>query len=640
MFTVRVIQSFFLFFLLLCTAFPCAGASPPLVLHSNAESSPLSGHMDILEDKTGKLTISEVSSPGSYRMFRPDMRTVPSFGFTSSAYWVRFTIGKEAEAEELRLLELDFPHMKYLDLYVPAAGGGFDLMQAGSMRTMSIRKFRHRNPVFPLAIDAQGKTFYLRVDARGWTTMPLTVWTSEAFTRMDSRRGLIAGCYFGAMMVMIVYNFFIFLSLRDRNYLYYILDIFCFALYVFSLDGFLIEFVSAEMPLVNGYAFILVVPPLLTGLLFCRSFLETVRNTPFIDRILKFFMLAAILSIPAIFVLPPDIWKQALAVVTLFGSVTTLIAGVVCLARGYHPARYFVGARIFRIFGTVSFALAIILPMNLLSNFGLQTGSILEVVFLSFALADRINVMRREKEEAQAEAIRSSHLAALGELAAGVAHEINTPLNTIINSADLILENEDRKDTEHDVDVIKKQGRRIATIVKSLLFFSRSPEKEKVPFAVSELLQETLDMIGARLRNENVELTVQVPTGLMDVLVHPQQIEQVFLNIMANAMHALEERHGAAQGGKSLEIVASEIFISNRSYVRIAFLDNGIGIPASLLETVKDSFVTTKKGGTGTGLGLSISRRIIDEHGGAIGIESREGEYTKVSVDLLASIKP
>jgi signal transduction histidine kinase len=629
---VRVIPALFLFYIFLCTVLPCAAASAPLVLHGNTESSPLSGHMDILEDKSGKLTIGEVSSPVAEGMFKPDMRGMPHFGATSSVYWVRFTIGNETTAEKRWLLELDFPLMDYLDLYVPVEDGGFELMQAGDMRPMIIRKFRHRNPVFPLVIDGPAKTFYLRVDARGVTRMPLTLWTPEAFARMDSRRDMIHGGYFGAMMVMVVYNLFIFLSLRDKNYLYYILDIFCFALYVFCVKGFLMEFVSAEMPLVNGYAFMLVVPPLLTGLLFCRSFLETVRNTPFIDRVLKMLMLAAILSIPAIFVLPPDVWKQVLAVVTLFASITTLIAGLVCLARGYHPARYFVGARIFRVFGTLSFALPIILSMNLLSNFGLQTGSILEVVLLSFALADRINMMRREKEEAQAEAIRSSHLAALGELAAGVAHEINTPVNTIINSADLILENEDRKATEHDVDVIKKQGRRIATIVKSLLFFSRSPEKDKVPFAVSELLQGTLDMIGARFRKEKIKLTIRIPPGLIDVMVHPQQIEQVFLNILTNAMYALEERHGAAQDGKALEIVASEIFVNDRPYVRVTFLDNGIGIPASLLDTVKDPFVTTKK--TGTGLGLSISRRIIIGHGGAIGLESRVGEYTKVSIDL------
>ena len=586
--------------------------------------------MDILEDKEGKMTISEVSAPESAGMFLPDKKAVPRFG-VAPVYWVRFTIKKEAEAEKLRLLEMDFPHMHYLDLYVPVEGGGFDLMQAGNMRPMSIRKFKHRNPVFPLVIDTPGKTFYLRADGRGQMRMPLTVWTPEAFFRMDSRRLMIAGCYFGAMLVMVVYNFFIFLSLRDRNYLYYILDIFCFALYVFFLKGFLIEFVSADAPLINQYAFLLLVPPVLAGALFARSFLETRRIAPFLDRILKMIMLAALLSLPAAGIVSPDVWKGAMTVVTLFGSAITLIAGVVCLRRGYHPARYFVGARGFRVLGTVSYGLS---ANYILPFFALQLGSLFEVVLLSFALADRINVMRREKEEAQAEAIRSSHLAALGELAAGVAHEINTPVNTIILSAGLLLEEEDRKTMEHDVGVIKKEGRRIATIAQSLLFFSRRHEKEKVPFAVATLLQGTLDMIGARLRKENITLTMRVPPELKHVLVHPQRIEQVFLNLLTNAMHALDEKHGAAHDKKTLEIIASEIIVNNRPSVRVAFLDNGAGIPASLLGTVKESFVTTKK--TGTGLGLSISQQIIDEHGGAISIESRSGEYTKVSIDLPA----
>ncbi len=581
------------------------------------------------------MTISEVSSPEFDGMFRPDSGAVPHFGFPS-VYWIRFSIGKETNAEKTRLLELDFPLMKYLDLYVPAEGAGFNLMQAGALRPMSIRKFLHRNQVFPLVIDGPVKTFYLRVDGKGQTMTPLTVWTPEAFARMDSRRVMIASCYFGAMMVMVVYNFFIFLSLRDKNYLWYILDIFSYALYVFFVKGFLIEFVSPETPSINQYAFLLLVPPMLTGLLFARSFLETGRIAPILDHILKIVMLAAILSIPAVFVVSPDVWKRAMTVVTLFGSVMTLIAGVVCLRRGYHPARYFVGARIFRVLGTVSFGLSInnFLPPNLLTYSSLQLGSICEVVLLSFALADRITVMRREKEEAQAESIRASHLATLGELAAGVAHEINTPVNTIILSADLLLDTEDRKVMEHDVDVIKKEGRRIATIVKSLLFFSRRQEKEKVPFAVGELLQGTLDMIGAKLRKENIALTVQVPPGLTNVMVHPQQIEQVFLNILTNAMHALDERHGTAYNKKTFEIAASELFVNNRPFVRVAFLDNGVGIPASLLDTVKDSFVTTKK--TGTGLGLSISQQIVNEHGGVIGIESKLGEYTKVSIDLPA----
>jgi len=636
--TDRILAIVSLLFLLLCIPFTGLAASPPLILRSTSDSAPLTGHMDILEDPSGQLTITEVSSPGVSRLFRPDREAAPRTGYRNCFYWLRFTIASELTASQSRLLELDMPYIRSLDLYLPKEGGGFDLMQAGSERPLSIRQFKHRNPVFPMVVYEKGNTYYLRLNGTRRAVLPLTVWSPEAFGAMDSHRALFAGGYFGAMLVMIVYNLFIFISLRDRSYLYYILDIFFFALFVFYHKGYLIEFATNWTPSINRHAFLLSVPAVLTGCAFCRVFLDTRRTIPVIDRILTLYMIVTALCIPAALVVPTALMIRAVSIISFFSIVLGTSAGVVCLLRGFRPARYYVGARIVRSLGTLSFALAInnILPWNMLTLYGMQIGSICEVLFLSFALADRISVMRTEKEQAQADAIRASHLAALGELAAGVAHEINTPVNTIINSVDLLLEESDRKSIEHDAEVIKAQGRRISTIAKSLLFFSRKPEQEKEPFDVSALLHGTFDMIGSRMRKEKVAITVQSPPGLLEVLVRPQQIEQVFLNILTNALHALYERHGDTEGCKTLEISISQVVVNTHQFVRIEFLDNGIGIPAFLIDNVKESFVTTKK--SGTGLGLSISQQIVAEHGGVIGIESREVEFTKVSIDLPAVI--
>jgi two-component system, sensor histidine kinase LadS len=632
------IPIFFPFLALFCLAISSAWASPPLVLHHTTESFPLSGHIDILEDKTGNVTIGQVSSPEMYGVFRSDPGKVPNFGISTSTYWLRFTIQKDMDASSQWLLELDFPHLNYVDVFVPRHEGGFDQMQAGNMRPMSVRRFSHRNPVFPLNVDASPMTVYLRCSTRGRAVMPLTIRTQDDFQRMDHIRDLLAGCYFGAILVMCGYNVFIFLSLRDRNYFYYILDIFFYALVQFYFEGFLIEFDGGKLPWIDSHAIVLCSFPVLAGLTFTRSFLATKQNLPTIDRLMKWLMLAVLPLIPGSFILPATHIRYAFMVTSLCASILALVAGVACLKQGFHPARFFLGARVFRAFSTISVTLGTnnYLPWAIPVQFGLRIGSILDVLFLSFALADRINIMRREKEIAEAEAIRASHLASIGEMAAGVAHEINTPVNTIINSADLILENEDREDTEHDVAAIKKEGRRIATIARSLLFFSRRTDDEKIPFAVSELLQGALDLVGGRLRREKVAITIRVPGGLSDVFVHPQQIEQVFLNILTNAMQALTERHGDAQDVKNVGIVADDTLTNGRHFVRIAFRDNGIGIPASLLGTVKDAFVTTKK--SGTGLGLSISRQIIEEHGGSIDIESSEGEYTEIAVTLPAAM--
>lgn len=628
----RIFSALFLF-ILLCPTFSCAAASPPLVLTDDGGSFPLAGHIDVLEDKTGKLTIGTISSPEKSALFKPDHRPVLNFGVSTSVYWLRFTIFNPSAAVTKWLLELNYPHMDYLDLYVPRQGGGFDIMPAGDMRPMRWRQFRHRNPVFPLDIGASGMMLYLRADPRGRAVMPLTLWRSDAFTRMDNQRYLVNGCYFGAMLMMVVYNLLLFFSLRDRNYLYYILDIFSFALYIFFVQGFLLEFVSGDMPWVNRYA--LAIPGLVIffGVVFCRKFLETRRNAPFVDHVLKIILVASVAAVPVVFVLPPKASSLVMAALSVGSSVTGLAAGILCHYRRVHSARYYLAARIFRAMGVYTFVLSMynLVPRNMATS-SLQAGSILEALLFSFALSDRISVMQREREEARGEAVRSSQLASLGQLAAGVAHEINTPINTIINSAELLLEDADRGSLEHDAEVIKKQGLRIAGIVKSLLFFSRLPTKDAIPFDVAEMLHGVLDMIGAQLRKGHIALKTAIPADLPDVLVRPQQMEQVFLNILTNAMHALEERHGDAADMKRIEISASAVRINQRPFVRMVFSDNGAGIPETLLKTVTEPFVTTRQGGTG--LGLSICRQIMKEHGGDITLESKAGKFTQVSIEL------
>ena len=356
-----------MFYLFLCTALPCAAASPPLVLQDNSASSHLAGHIDILEDNSGKMTIDEVSSPWLERMFKPP---IGRKGFAKGFYWIRFTIENKATTKQRWLLELDNPHSGILDLYIPDEKGGFEIMQAGTMRPMSLRTFQHRNPVFPIDIDGPGKTIYLRGNGNKSALLSLTIWSPATFSHMDHQRDLVNGCYFGAMMVMFAYNLFLFLSLRDRTYLYYILDILCFALYMFAIKGFLVEFVSGDTPSLNRYTFMLHIPLILTGLLFCRSFLDTARNAPIIDRIIKLFLFVAALSIPAIAVIPVDIWQPVMAVVAACASILLLTAGLTCLVKGYRPAGYFVGARIFRVFGVITFVLVAfnILPPQLADN--------------------------------------------------------------------------------------------------------------------------------------------------------------------------------------------------------------------------------------------------------------------------------
>ncbi len=255
-----------------------------------------------------------------------------------------------------------------------------------------------------------------------------------------------------------------------------------------------------------------------------------------------------------------------------------------------------------------------------------QTGEVIGVILYLRDVTDKVTF--------QSEAARTAQLASLGELAAGVAHEINNPINGIINYAQ-ILANKIPEGREGEISRrIIKEGDRVSEIVRSLLSFARDEGGWKTAVSLSEMLTEVLSLIGSQLRKEGIRLTADVKQDLPEVYVSRQQIEQVFLNIMNNSRHALRQKYPNAHENKIIEILAEPVSFGGAYYVRVTFRDKGTGIPKVLLDKVTSPFFTTKPRGSGTGLGLSISQNIINNHGGRLSINSVEGEFTQVTIDL------
>ncbi len=245
-----------------------------------------------------------------------------------------------------------------------------------------------------------------------------------------------------------------------------------------------------------------------------------------------------------------------------------------------------------------------------------------------------------EKIAWQADSWRTAHLASLGEMAASVAHEINNPINGIINYARLLCGENGRADQKKDIaERIQKEGRRIAGIVNNLLLFGRQGAKEKVPVCVNEVLSKALDLTEAGLRNDRIEIQTALATGLPKPVIDPQELQRVFINLISNAQHALNQKYPGWHENKILEIHSERIPVDQSVHVRIAFTDRGTGIPAAIMDKVKQPFFSTRPKGKGTGLGLSISEGIVRESGGKLTIESLEGEFTHVEIDLPAGIQ-
>jgi PAS domain S-box-containing protein len=238
----------------------------------------------------------------------------------------------------------------------------------------------------------------------------------------------------------------------------------------------------------------------------------------------------------------------------------------------------------------------------------------------------------------QAEALRTAHLASLGELAAGVAHEINNPIHGIINYAELLLREFPEDERVCDVSTrIVKESERVARIVRSLLGFARPRNGGKCRVRLEEVLEEALTLTGSQLKKDGTVLSMErLSERPLEVLADQQQLLQVVLNLIGNARYSLNEKYPAPAAQKRIDCLLTRASLDGENFVKLVIEDQGVGIAERLLPKVLAPFFTTKPHGRGTGLGLSICRSIVADHGGLLELASREGVSTTVTVLLPA----
>jgi PAS domain S-box-containing protein len=240
-----------------------------------------------------------------------------------------------------------------------------------------------------------------------------------------------------------------------------------------------------------------------------------------------------------------------------------------------------------------------------------------------------------ERREAQAKVIQASKLASIGELAAGVGHEINNPVNGIINCADILIGQfgQGTKNRQF-AELIRSEAERIARIVRNLLTFSRQEKERHSPARMCDIVETVLSLSRKKIMKSHVDLRVDVPETLPKIKCRSEQLQQVLMNLIINSLHALDEKYPQADPDKVLEIHAHPIDFAGRPFLRLTVADRGCGIKPAHVERLFDPFFTTKGRDKGTGLGLSVSDGIVREHGGQIAIESEEGRYARFHVDL------
>ena len=246
--------------------------------------------------------------------------------------------------------------------------------------------------------------------------------------------------------------------------------------------------------------------------------------------------------------------------------------------------------------------------------------------FTELALA--INQMIQELENREAVLVQSHKMRAVGTLTAGVAHELNNPLNNITLTAHMLLEDYEELDESEKKDMIKdvvQEAGRSKKIIRNLLDFARESSSELEPLALDELLQDTIALASNQVKLSGIKILFQSTGNLPRVHGDSQQLQQVFLNLILNAIDASPK-------GSKIEVMV--LPADNPNYVAVKVIDSGSGIPEHILLSIFDPFFTTKPKGSGTGLGLSVSQGIVAKHGGRIRAASQEGKGATFTVTL------
>jgi signal transduction histidine kinase len=612
----------------------------PLEL-TDRDSHDLSPSFQYFEDKFGNIPFERVV--GMSDKFIQNESNSLQFGYGKSAYWIRFSVINRSELLEWYLVYA-YPWIGNIDIFRQMPDGSISEQRLGANLPFNKRPVKNRNFVLPLELEQdEASTFYMRIQSQTSRPVPVTFVKPSHFHRIDREEQLVFGLYYGIMLIMIVYNLFLWVFLRDKNYILYVLFIVVWAMLQFILNGLAFEYIWPGLPWLNnkslGY---IILFSEFAGILFGKEFLRTNQFQPLLNKILIGCLAATAACMFISLFVDLLVTLQMVSILSVFGIPSVFIASFVILKKGYKPARYYLiaWASVFIGVGIMVLKNYNILPHNPFTNYSLQVGSVGLVVLLSIALADRINMIRMEKDNAQQQAIKNLNMAdrLKDEFLANTSHELRTPLNGIIGIAGSLIDGVAGKLPEpviENLGMIEASGKRLYNLVNDLLDFSLIKSKEIVLneksislyHVVEQVLRVTSSMIGVK----DIKLQNMVNKDLPPVSADENRLQQVLYNLIGNAVKFTN------QG-----TVTVQAWIEDKR-MHVSVTDTGIGIENEKLDLIFKSFeqadgsISREYGGSG--LGLSITRHLVEQHGGSIHVSSTPGSGSCFTFDLAISSK-
>lgn len=667
------------------------------VYHGEACTEWLGTRTEIFTDSSARMDVHDVLQLGRFEKVQ---REIPNLGVTPSVNWLRFQLTNLGNSDVPMIL-VHYPEIEELDLYMQEGRSVQRLAFVGQRRPVD--RAVQSTPLYGFRIPlpvGRSATILLRVHSLKQVQLPIAICDQGFFQHYATTRNFWIGGFIGIMLVMALYNLFVFFSIRDKSYLIYVV-------YIALVCGTQLSFLGSlgfhVLPYSTWFAtnssLVLTCFTAIAAGAFMDNFLSVRRQIASYRYVTIGFSALLLACVGAIVANAPLLGYQVAQAAAGTYAFYQLYIAVLLRRRGSRSAIYFLLAWSLFLAGVMLFVLKDkdVLPFNAFTNYTMPVGSVAEVVLLSFGLGDRINILRREKERSQAESLRISleneriireqnmfleqkvtertrelresneHLkrtqaqlvnaekmAGLGQLTAGIAHEINNPVNFISSNIPPLRRNigelmdvlkryrelgatldtpevRDIRQEEEQLGIedsiaetgdilnsIENGASRTAEIVRGLRNFSRLDEGDLKAADINEGLRSTLAVLAPQIRDKvNIELDLG---ALPAVECYPGKLNQVFMNILTNAAQAVKTAH--PDGGGTVTV--STRTENDRIVIRI--MDNGPGFSEAVKARMFEPFFTTKGVGEGTGLGLSIAYGIMEKHNGSIEAFSRPGE--------------
>ncbi|MEQ6329628.1 diguanylate cyclase [Pseudomonas chengduensis] len=371
-------------------------------LGDSSAAQDLYGLVDFLADPQSALSLDDVRAADA--PFQPSLnRRDLSFGYVPGVIWLRLALQSDAQQTRVWRLELNYASLDEVRLYDIGADGVRE-SRSGDTVPYAQRSVGHRNPVFEIVLQpGEQRTLYLRVDSRGSMTLSGALMSSRDFEQHSQNGYLVHAIYFGVLIALGLYNLLLFLALRERPFLNYVLFMFAFALSVLSLNGLGAQYLWSEAaPWSNRMLPVSLTTAALLSVVFARSFLDTRQWLPRWDKGLLMLSIAIGAAVLASVLLPLQRALQLMSLTGLIATLTLLVTSFVCIGYRVPGARLFALAWLMLLTGAVLLALRnfALIPSNFLTLYAMQIGSGLEMILLSFALAARFNELKRQREAA------------------------------------------------------------------------------------------------------------------------------------------------------------------------------------------------------------------------------------------------